>query len=510
MRRARKQRKLLLGKRSAFRRQHPVAIVRYLTKSFWILLIPAVRGLIAYSFNLVYWMRVMWSDILVIAFFFTYALLRWLLLTYKPTDKSLIYTSGFIVRTVSEIPYANISAANTEKHWWQYPLRCCYMLIDTDAKSLGVKKTSPDLKLLIRDEDAEIIFAMCRKFTENGTKFSSELSKGSLVAFSLLFSSAFSGVALLTALLINAGDILGDTLNKTIFNALDSAAKTVNSRTLDILSKLPAAAVYLAIIILVGWFVSFVGNLLRHMHFTFEKDGGAVTIKDGFFTARNYFINRDHINYADLRQNLLMKLFGVMSVNVSCSGYGKAKNEIPVFIPISDSRKVRSILKRILPDFNREADTIPLKFRYILIYIGPPAAALNIISAAAGILIYLFKDWYDMIFSTMLMLEIPIIWLLIVKTAAFCTSGISYSGSVICIKYCRGFGFHTILVPENRIAKITVSRTIFQRMNGSCDIIVYTNSEYTRSHRVRGVSYKDALLIFNKYLIAKPSETARH
>lgn len=502
---ARKQREKIKRKAGGYKHQHSVAIVRYLTKNFWILLIPALRALIAYSFNLVRWMKVVSGDIIIIAFFFLFAWARWFRTRYKLGDKSIFFMNGIFSKHISVIPYTKISAVTVEKKWWQYPLKCSYISIDTDAKSIGFKKTEPDAKLIISDDDVDRIFDIIQKDDINQNSFKSRISKSSLVAFSLLFSSALSGVTLLTALLINAGDIIDNKIEESFFDAVNSAAKTVNSNTLFILSKIPTAAITLAIIIFIGWLISFIGNLMRHMHFTLEKKGGSITITDGFLTIRKYHINRAHINYADLQQNLTMKLFGVMSVNVSCSGYGKSKNEIPVFIPISKSRQVRTILKRILPDMEWNADTMPLKLRYIFIYIGPPIIILNLVTAAAGILIFFFREWFNMIFSTMLIIDIPIIWMTVVKTAAFYTSGISYAGRVICIKYSRWFEFHTILVPEERIAKLAISRTIFQRLNGSCNITVYTNSEYTRSHTVRGVSYNDAMLIFNRYFNASTS-----
>ncbi|MDD7429383.1 MAG: PH domain-containing protein [Oscillospiraceae bacterium] len=485
--------------RCGIRHQHPIAVLRYTNKYFWILLIPVVRTLIAYSFNLVHLMRVMWWDILIIAFFFLLAWLRWYFTEYMLGDDSILCVNGFIAKQASEIPYSKISAVTAEKYMWMYPLKCSYILIDTDAKSTEMKKTSPDIKLIMRDDDIDRVFSIVKRQDMDENVYTSRISKGSLVSFSLLFSSALSGVTLLGALLINAGDIVGDTLQNTFFSAVNTAAETVNKKALYIIAKIPTVTITIAIIIFIGWLISFLGNLLRHMHFTFEKRGGSITISDGFLTQRKYHIQRDHINYADLRQNLLMKLFRVMSVNVNCSGYGKGKNEIPVFIPISKSAKVRSILKRIFPDMEWEADTIPIKFRYIWRYVGPPAVILNLITVAAGVLICLFREWFDVIFFTMIMAQVPILWLLIVKTAAFCTSGVSYNREVVCLKYCRGYEFHTILVPEDRISKIVISRNIFQQFNGSCDFIVYTNSEYTKSHRVRGVDYRSALWLFNKY-----------
>ncbi len=482
-----------------FHREHPIAFLRYTTKSFWILFIPAARALIAYSFNIAEWMRVMGGDIIIIALFFAQAWIRRCCTGYIVGEKGITYINGFFVKKTSEIPYSNISAMTVEKPLALYPLRCSFINIDTDAKSLGQKKSDPDIRLIMNDTDIDLIFERTEKFDSSDDSYKSHISKRSLLAFSVLFSSAFSGVAIISALLINTGKIAGDALENTVYDALSTAAKKVNTGLNFLIKNIPTFTIALAIIIIVSWIVSFAANFLRHINFTFEKRGKTITILDGFFTRRRYQINSSHINYADLRQSLLMKLFRVMSVNVNCAGYGKSKNEIPVFIPVTNFGKVRNIFHRIFPEMEWDAETAPLRLRYIFAYIGPPAIVLNLLTIGSCIAICFFREWYDVIFFTMIMTEIPAVWMLIVKAAAFCTSGISYENNIICVKYCRFYEFHTIIVPENRIAKIVVTRNILQRFNDSCDVIIYTNSEYTKSHRLKGVDYNSAMKIFRKY-----------
>lgn len=483
-------------------REHPIAFFRYTSKNFWILLIPVIRGLIAYSFNIAEWMRVMWMDILIIAIFFFLAYFRRFTSNYIIKSDCFIYKSGFIAKRISSYPYSKISAVTVEKPLILYPFGCSYINIDTDAKTLGSKKTEPDIKLIMNDNDIAKIFEYSENVIKSDSKnvYKNHISKKTLIAFSILFSSAFSGVAIISAILINAGNIVGDKLESTVYNALNTAAETVNSKISFLISNIPTFTIALSLIIIISYFVSFFSNLLRHMNFEFEKRGESVRISDGFFTKRNYQINTSHINYADLRQNLLMKIFKVMSVNVNCSGYGKSKNEIPVFIPITNFGKVKNIFHRIFPELEWDAQTAPLSLKYIFIYIGPPTIVLNLISVAAGVLIYFFKEWYNMIFFTMIMLEIPILWMIIVKATAFATSGISYENNIMCIKYCKFYEFHTIVVPDNRIAKVQIKRSIFQRFNGSSDIIIFTNSEYTKSHRIRGLDCRSAAKIYNKYI----------
>ena len=487
-------------------RQHPAAVLRYTTKNFWMLLIPAVRALIAYSFDIREWMRVMSFDIIVIVFMFVQAVFHWYLITFEVTEKCFRYHCGFIYRMTSEIPYERISAVTVEKYFTQKPIGCAFVLIDTDAQALEMSKTSPDIKLIMRDADIDRLFHELTIRNKDKQLFRDNISKRALVVFSLFFSSALSGVALIAAMLVRSGNIIGNTLEKIFMDALNTAAENVSNSLRTVIMSIPPAAAGAALIVVLGWFISFLTNLLRHMNFTIEKRGKGIIIRDGSLIKRKYYISADHINYADLRQSLLMMLFGIMSVNVNCSGYGKGKNEIPVFIPVSDKKKVRGIMKRIIPGYEIEESTAEAGVRFVWRYTCIPSLSIIGLIFAAGAAILFFPAWYDMIFFGWIMLEIPLVWLLFAKTAAYCTGGIFFNGRIMSIRYNKLYEFHTVMVPKERISKVTLSRSFFQRMNNSCDILIYTYSEYTRCHRVRGIVMEEAENIIREYLKPPASE----
>ena len=166
--------------------------------------------------------------------------------------------------------------------------------------------------------------------------------------------------------------------------------------------SIPPAAAAAALVVVIGWLISFITNLLRHMNFTLEKRGKGVIIRDGSFIRRKYYISAEHINYADLRQSLLMMLFGIMSVNVNCSGYGKGKNEIPVFIPVSDKHKVSGIMKRIIPGYEIEESTAEAGVRFVWRYTGAPTFGMIGLIFAAGTAIMFFPAWYDIMYHKVL------------------------------------------------------------------------------------------------------------
>ena len=51
-----------------------------------------------------------------------------------------------------------------------------------------------------------------------------------------------------------------------------------------------------------------------------------------------------------------------------------------------------------------------------------------------------------------------------------------------------------------RLASIKIRRTVFQLVNGTCDIVVRTAAENGRSHRIRYLPYKETVDFLSKSL----------
>ncbi|MBQ7755735.1 MAG: hypothetical protein IJ401_00305, partial [Oscillospiraceae bacterium] len=65
------------------KRQHPIKILGYTTRTFWLLLIPLARSLVAVKFDVATWLEGWWLDMIVLAFMFLYALFRWFFVTFE-------------------------------------------------------------------------------------------------------------------------------------------------------------------------------------------------------------------------------------------------------------------------------------------------------------------------------------------------------------------------------------------------------------------------------------------
>ena len=276
---------------------------------------------------------------------------------------------------------------------------------------------------------------------------------------------------------------MGGELERIFINAVSD----VTSRVQSIIDGVTPFSVGITLIIAWGWGFSFFSNLLRHINFKAQRFGDNIFVENGFFSRWKYYVNCSRINYADLRQNLLMKACRVMSVHVSCTGYGKSKNEIPVFVPITTRDRVIGSMRLLLPNFTVSDITIKTKGSYIMPFIWAPLIAAAAFPVGAVIGVRFLPNWESVIRFLLIMGEIPSVYMLAVGFAAKFSTGIGIGDSTITLKYCRTNKFHTVIVPKNKIVYVRLSRTIFQLLNGTADVWVYTRGERAAKHRIRGI-----------------------
>lgn len=478
------------------KRQHKIAILKYTTGNFWLLIFPLVRGLVAENFDFFHWIKGAYLDIIVIFFIFGFAYLRWNYTRFEVREKEFYVKSGVVFRNEFALPYAAVSCASCCRHLLLRPFKAVKISLDSDSHPLSKKRSNADITIIASETDCLQIYNKIPK-QSTAIKVSYRASKKDLVIFSLLFSSTLSGIIFLGTFFIQGSRLIGERLDEEIFSAVSSVTEAVKK----IANGATSFSVAITIIIGAGWLISFAGNLLRHISFGITRCGENIDVENGYFSHWKYYVNSAKINYADLRQNLLMKVSKIMSVHVSCTGYGKNKNEIPVFVPITTRRRVMSTMEMMLPDFTQSNISLKPKRTYIMPFIWLPLTLTAAVPIAALIAGRFFPEWTGAIKFAAAMLEILSVYLLAVKISAKLSTGIGVGRETLTVRYCRAYRFHTVIVPKCRVAYVKIRRTLFQRVSGCCDVIIYTRGERVKGHKVRGLRLDEAENFAEKYNI---------
>lgn len=471
------------------RRQHPIKIINYTSKNIWLLLIPVTKYLVAAKFDFQSWIRTNWLDILTITAIFAFAVLRWVFIYYEIEEDGIIAHTGLFGMLTTKVYFSEITTFSCMQGYIYNAVNACTMFIETNADS--IPKT--DIKLVLSEKCVGEIYEAVTRQGKNLPKFSVSPKKTYLLIFSLLFSSTLSGMILFATFMFEVYRLLGEELGRKVeeqfIQKVNGEIIKIDSQFLRLSSTIPKAVLVIGGIILGGWTLSFTANLMRHWSFTATRCGSQLIVQSGIATKRRHVINREKINFLDFQQTLLMKIFKISSVTLYCTGYGKKRREISALIPITTDREMWASLKILEPSVPKPKTEISTGKRALMRFMLIPAMLCFIPPVAGTAAKLILGKWQDEINIIMVLAVIPFVWLLIVQINAAFSTRMGFKNGYCTLVYCPMYQFHKIIIPKKNISKISVSRNIFQRRNGTCTLKVYTNAEKTKYHKVKSLPY---------------------
>lgn len=467
-------------------RQHPVKLVDYTSRNLWLLIIPLSKYLIASHFDLREWIRTNWVDILTLIGIFAFAVLRWIFVSFSIEEDGIVAHSGFfgIVRT--KLYYKQITTVSFCQKWYARPFSASTIYIETNARTVQKE----DVRLVMSRSNSDKLYDYVSAISEVKPGIA-EYSprKLHLFVFSLLFSSALTGVVLYATFMYQSYKIVGLEVQQVV-ERVNNEIIRIDSNTLKLTKKLPRAIIWLAGIAIGSWFISFITTLARHWSFTVSCTNRQFFIKSGVFIKRRHIINRDKINYYDITQTLLMKIFKICSVTLNCTGYGKSRREISALIPITTYDQMNSSLKLLVPDLPRPRPEIrtgsPTDIRR---FVTLPVLMCLVPPYAIKLLNKYFPHHNMDINALLAILTIPLVWLVIVKTAAAFNTSVGFDEDGCVLNYCKGYKFHKLLLPKNNISMIRIIRNPLQLTNNTCTLCIFTVGEQKSAHLVKFMPY---------------------
>lgn len=464
-------------------REHPLRIIRYSIRNIWLLLFPLVRSLLHFRTEGIHIAR---SDLFILLLILLFGWLRWYSCTIHAEKGDLCVHRGILLRHSRYIPAQNLSALTLE-----YPilLRCVggvYLSADTAS---GIAHTT-DLRLFLRRQDAQRLCRLLPAIRPYGRYgFRQKVRPWRILLFSVIFSSSFSGAVYTATLWFQSVRIIGRLPQQIGFPERLGELSAQLSRQL---SGIPPAAVAVGLLVLSTWFLSFVKNLLQYGCFQLETDRRMLFVRSGILTKRSFFLQTERIGYIDIRQNLLTKLCRVYSLAISCPGYGVRQGTIPVCLPILRHDEILHMLPMLFPDAAMLPNTLRPRLGAFWSYVWMPVTAICAVIPTLLIGKRMFPAAAQLIEFLLPMTLIPLLWKIAVQLAALCTSGVSITKTQICLRFCRGFVFHTIIAETGHIAAAEVRCNPFQRYFGKCDLVFDFHSEQRTRCMLRNVEYERA------------------
>ena len=466
-------------------RQHPIKIIGYTSKVLWLLLIPIVKYIVALRFDDFHsWFMSNWVDILIITAIITIAILRWVFVFFEMDTKTITSHTGYFGLARTTLAFSDVSTVGMHQSSLQRLFGACTLYIDTTAASLS----NTEITLVLSKKRASHILEFIADESTAEIKYTVDSKKRSQLAFSLFFSSSMSGVIIFAGLLFEASRIVDRNIEIRLLN---TAAGEISKFT----SNIPFIIVIVALVIIGGWVLSFLANLMRYWHFSVTRQGSKLYVKSGIWTLRHDVMACRCINYIDITSSLLMKIFKICTINLNCAGYGDRRAEIPTIAPISNEKEVEGTVEHLLPGMYGGQTTLRTGRKDILRFVGIPVFLLLLVPVLRAVAVGIFPRWVGEINVISLIASVPFVWLIIVKTAAAFHTGIGFNDTHCVMEYCRYYGFHRVVVEREKITSAAIFQSIPQKKTGYCSIAIYTMNEKVKVHMVKQLPLDTAMSI---------------
>lgn len=474
-----------------YRHSHPIHIVQSTSRFLILLLFPVLRGLLFSGGNLYIWLSGAWFDILIVLIIFALGYIRWYFQMYRIDSDGIYLYRGIVLIKKEFLPYAMVSSITVERPFYLVPLRAVYVKVDTDAG--GSRRV--DFSTVMRLSEAEKLLECARgKLMINdriGKVYRPRILY--IAVLSLISSNSLTGVLFLSTLISQSGNLLGQEFEQMLMDNL--------TRIMEVLAfGIPPIAAVIAYVLIGGWAIAFLMNVVRHKNFTVIRRHNEMEIHAGVIIPRDYVFNTKKINLVEIRQTLITKVLGFYSVYIHCSGYGKLKNGNSVLMPAAEKREAIKTLQLLLPEISFVKRNIKPRKRDFGRFICIPCWIIVLLSAAIAVTYHLFPNFRGLILFFGLMLEIPAGILLIVRIISYTHTGVGVGRGVVTISYTRGFLFDRTSIPVDRISKIVFRSHPFQRRTGCCDIVIYSYAEGTKKHIVKNMNYQESYQLLAPYL----------
>lgn len=466
-----------------YRHSHAINIIEHTSKYLALLIFPAIRALFIGNIGLYAWLQGAWFDILTVMLIILLGFWAWYKYIYKLTDDGIYIKQGIILPKYRYIPYHKLSVVSVERPYYLIPFKAVRINADTD----GGFPTTPDFAITVyKSQVDEIIKRTNAPFVNYAEMKRVYLPKNFYIAvLSFVASNSLTGVIFTSAFISGTGKVLGGEFESSVMQQLTSAASVIAV-------GVPPIAAVLGFIILIGWAVSFLSNLIRHLRFSATRQGRSIFIQSGLVTRREYYITTSRINLIELRQTLITKIFGFYTAFIHSNGYGKRKDELSVLMPSGEAYDLAQNMKLLLPEIPICKTNLKPRLKYLSRFLIPPIWCVIIASLLWIAGYYFFPSFSDIIFYIGFMTELPCLWYLAVKIISYFHTGVGESEAAYTLCYTYGYRIKTVAVPKKRIVKLTIRRSLFQIMSGCCDLVILTFSEGKKRHVVPNLNFDEA------------------
>ena len=473
---------------------HAITILYELRLTLYLLLLPAARALIALlRGTLEAWLRGTVFDFLVLLAALLVPVLRWKACRYQYAPEGLYLKRGVLWQRRYFVPDDSIVSVEITSPFFLRPfgaVRLKFSTAQNNSRRFGLVVPARQLIHLPRHAPGAAEHVAAAYVPET-----------SAIAWLSLFASrSLPQVILIISTLSRWQNILTEHLDALLQTAeiqpLGDAIIAQVRIPLDFLYSqlirfLPPVAAAVTLALLGGWVLFFLLSFLRYKNMRIYCGSRYLDIRNGVWLNRwRTRIRRKNIAYADIRQSLICRLIGHYYVYVHAAGLHGSRDCTAVVLPAVSSYDLRGKMRLLTP----------VRF-FKLEYLRPNRGAFfrytgwSILAAVALTLALLLSRIFLPIsgaftFPLYLLLMTAAVWYIVVMVLGFLSAGLAQDQGQLVMRYARGYRFHTVVIPKEQLARVTLRQSVLQAFDDKVDVIFRTQGRGSCRHVCKNLDRK--------------------
>lgn len=483
-----------------YKREHGITVFTRTSHYFILLLLPVLRGFFFSGGNLFVWLSGVWMDLLVVAVILLLGYIGWYFNLYTIHSRGLEWYRGIFRIQKTFIPFDSVTCVSIERPWYYRPFHAVKLRTDTAAGS----GRSFDVTLILSSLEADRILKNVSVYKNVMIKSKDSRTYRSNLFFvgvlSLVSSNTLTGILFLSTFISQSGRIFGAEFERGMLGNLTKVSQIV-------ILGIPPFAIALSLIVLGGWLIAFILNLIRYARFSISRKPQTLFLSTGVvINHRKYLLDIRQINAVESRQTIFTKIFHFYTIYIDSVGYGKGKNEKSVLIPAASRGTSLRVLFSLFPEIRFVKPTIRPPKKAFRFFLAIPLWELFFLAAIIFAFYKLLPAFAGLALFFGSMIAILCGLFLIIKILSFSYTAIGFDEGIYTLQYTRRFLFSRISFPVQKLSKVSVRQTPFQKVVGLCTLTFYTYSESQRKHVVPNLPYEECKA-FLEGTINQPSES---
>jgi len=322
-----------------------------------------------------------------------FSILDWYKQVFYFYKEAIYYKSGLLNVKIREIPFQRVTTVDLTEGILDKIFGTVKVKVDTG----NLSKNESELSLLLDKRRALEVRSLILNRPDHIKTDSKTFGKGYDVSATqlMLYACTSNAVAKGIGIIFVAYTFLDD----YIFDIFDIRLLDYEITAEYLWGK---AIWVVAGVILISTFLSIMQSLIQYYNFRIDAEGDKLNICYGLLNQKHYSFSRDKIKGVHMRQNALMQLFHLKTLEIESIGYGDEKGESAILFPICNAKLEEEIMDKLLPEFVYKGKIQVLPKRALLRFIWKKVLFLGILIAIlmhyvsfgiAGVILLPFACW---------------------------------------------------------------------------------------------------------------------